>query len=56
MIKKQVKIHRTADITKKIQSLQFSNDPKSKRTLKKEMDYPSKGSSYADLKTIAKAD
>ena len=48
-IKQQIKIHRTTDIQNRIQSLQLNNDPKSWRTLKKEMGYPSKGSSYPDL-------
>ena len=43
-IKQQIKIHRTTDIQNRIQSLQLNNDPKSWRTLKKEMGYPSKGS------------
>ena len=45
---------------KQIKSLlQLSNDPKSWRTLKKEMGYPNKESSYSDLKngsSIAKTD
>ena len=48
-IKQQIKIHRTTDIQNRIQSLQLNNDPKSCRTLKKEMGYPNKGSSYPDL-------
>ena len=48
-IKKQIKIHRTTDIQNWIQWLQFNNDPKSWRTLKKEMGYANKGSSYPDL-------
>ena len=49
-IKKQIKNHRTIDIQNRIKSLQLNNDPKSWRTLKKEMGYPNKGSSYPDLK------
>ena len=45
-IKQQIKIHHTTDIQNRIQSLQLNNDPKNWRTLKKEMGYPSKGSSY----------
>ena len=45
---------------KQIKSLlQLSNDPKSWRTLKKEMGYPNKESSYSDLKngsSISKTD
>ena len=48
-IKQQIKIHRTTEIQNRIQSLQLNNDLKSWRTLKKEMGYPSKGSSYPDL-------
>ena len=58
-IKEQIKSHRSAGIKKRIQSLQLSNDLKSLRTLNKEMDYSSKGSSYTDLKygtPIAKTD
>ena len=58
-IKKLIKNHRTADIQKRIQSLQLTNDSKSWRTIKREMDYPNKGSSYPDLKSdssIAKID
>ena len=51
-IKQQIKIHRTTDIQNRIQSLQLNNDPKSWRTLKKEMGYPSKGNSYPDLKMV----
>ena len=49
-IKKQIKTHRSADIKKRIQSFQISNDSKSWRTLKKEMGYPSKWSSYPSQK------
>ena len=35
---------------KGIQNLKLNNDPKSWRTLKKEMGFPEKGSSYPDLK------
>ena len=41
-IKQQIKKHRTADIQNRIQSLQLNRDPKSWKTLKKEMGYPSK--------------
>ena len=57
--KKQIKSHRVTDIQNRIQSLQLNNDPKSWRTLKKEMGYPNKESSYPDLKngsSIAKTD
>ena len=49
-IKKLIKSHRATDIQNRIQSLQLNNDPKSWGTLKKEMGYPNKGSSYPDLK------
>ena len=58
-IKKLIKNHRTKDIQKRIKNLQLNNDSKSWRTLKKEMGYPNKGSSYPDLKSdssIAKTD
>ena len=58
-IKKQIKTHRTADVQNRIRSLQVNNDPKSWKTLKKEMGYPSKGSSYPDITngtTSAKTD
>ena len=58
-IKKLIKNHRTTDIQKRIQSLHLTNDSKSWRTLKREMGYPNKGSSYLDLKSdssIAKTD
>ena len=58
-IKKLIKNHRTTDIQKRIQSLHLTNDSKSWRTLKREMGYPNKGSSYPDLKSdssIAKTD
>ena len=48
-IKQQIKNHRTTDIQNRIQSFQLNNDRKSWRTLKKEMGYPSKGSSYPDI-------
>ena len=57
--KKQIKSHRVTDIQNRIQSLQLNNDPKSWRTLKKEMGYPNKESSYPDLKngsSIVKTD
>ena len=57
--KKQIKSHRATDIQNRIQSLQLNNDPRSWRTLKKEMGYPNKASSYPDLKngtSIAKTD
>ena len=57
--KKQIKSHRVTDIQNRIQSFQLNNDPKSWRTLKKEMGYPNKESSYPDLKngsSIAKTD
>ena len=44
---------------KRIQNLKLNNDPKSWRTLKKEMSFPQKGSSYLDLNnniTTAKTD
>ena len=34
----------------RIQNLKLNNDPKSWKTLKKEMGFPDKGSSYPDLK------
>ena len=49
-IKKLIKSHWTRDIQKRIQSLQLTNDPRSWRTLNKEMGCPNKGSSYPDLK------
>ena len=58
-IKKLIKNHRSTDIQKRIQSLHLTNDSKSWRTLKREMGYPNKGSSYLDLKSdssIAKTD
>ena len=58
-IKKLIKNHRTTDIQKRIQSLQRTNDSKSWRTLKREMGFPNKESSYPDLKSdssIAKTD
>ena len=58
-IKQEIKIHRTINTQNRIQSLQLNNDPKSWRTLNKEMGYPSKGSSYPDLTsgaTMAKRD
>ena len=57
--KKQIKSHRATDIQNRIQSLQLNNDPRSWRTLKKEMGCPNKASSYPDLKndtSIAKTD
>ena len=48
-IKQQIKNYRTADTQNRSQSLQLNNDPKSWRTLKIKMGYPSKGSSYPDL-------
>ena len=55
-IKQQIKNHRTTDIQNRIQSLQLNNDPKGWRTLKKEMGYPSKGSSYPDLENTSIAE
>ena len=58
-IKQQIKNYRTTDIQNRIQSFQLNNDRKSWRTLKKEMGYPSKGSSYPGLTngtSIAKTD
>ena len=55
----QIKIHRTTNIQNRIRCLQLNNDPKSWRTLKKEIRYPSKGSSYPDITngtTMAKTD
>ena len=50
--KKQIKSRRNADIQNIIQNLQRTNDPKSCRTLKKEIPhFPSKESSYPDLKS-----
>ena len=49
---KLIKNHRTTDIQKRIQSLQLTNDSKSWRTLKRDMGYPNKGSSYPDLKSV----
>ena len=49
----------STDIQKRIQSLQLTNYPKSWRTLKREMGYSNKGSSYPDKKsdtTIEKSD
>ena len=48
-IKQKIRNHRTAGIQNRIQILQLNNNPKSWRTLKKEIGYPSKGSSYPDL-------
>ena len=39
-------------LKKRIQSLQLTNDSKSWRTLKRDMGYPNKGSSYPDLKSV----
>ena len=58
-IKQQIKNHCTKDIQNRIQSLQPNNDPKSWRTLKREMGYPNKGTLYLDLNngtSIAKTD
>ena len=58
-IKKLIKSHWARDIQKRIQSLQLTNDPRSWRTLNKEMGCPNKGSSYPDLKndtSFAKTD
>ena len=58
-IEKLIKSHRVTDIQNRIQTLQLNNDPKGWRTLKKEMVYPNKGSSYPDLKndtSIVKTD
>ena len=58
-IEKLIKGHRATDIQNRIQTLQLNNDPKGWRTLKKEMGYPNKGSSYPDLKndtSIVKTD
>ena len=58
-IEKLIKSHRATDIQNRIQTLQLNNDPKGWRTLKKEMGYPNKGSSYRDLKndrSIVKTD
>ena len=58
-IEKLIKSHRATDIQNRIQTLQLNNDPKGWRTLKKEMGYPNKGSSYPDLKndtSIVKTD
>ena len=58
-IKKLIKHHCTTEIQKKIQSFQHTNDSKSWRTLKREMGYPNKESSFPDLKndsSIAKTD
>ena len=55
-MKKQIKNYSNAGIQKRIQSLQLT---KTWKTLKEEMGYPSKGSSYPDLKSdtlIAKTD
>ena len=50
-IKKLIKSHRATDIQNRIQSLQLNNDPKSWKTLKKEVGYPNKRSSNnPDLK------
>ena len=52
-LKKLIKSQLATDIQNRIQSVQLNNDPKSWRTLKKEMGYPNKGSSYPDLKNDA---
>ena len=57
--KKLIKSHWATYIQSRIQSLQLNSDPKSWRTLKKEMGYSNKGSLYLDLKndaSIAKTD
>ena len=56
---KQIKNHWTTGIQNRTKSLELNNDPKSWETLKKEMGYPSKASSYPDLKnstSITKTD
>ena len=49
-LKKLIKSQLVTDIQNRIESVQLNNDRKSWRTLKKEMGYPNKGSSYPDLK------
>ena len=49
-LKKLIKSQLATDIQNRIQSDQLNNDLKSWRTLKKEMGYSYKGSSYPDLK------
>ena len=49
-IKKLIKNHRTTDLQNRIQNLKLNNNPKSWRTLKKEIGFPNKRSSYPDLK------
>ena len=54
-----MKNHRATEIQNRIQSHQLNNDPKRWRTLKKEMGYSTKGSSYPDLNnstSVAKTD
>ena len=49
-IKKLIKTHWTTNLQKRIHNLKLNNDPKSWRTLKKEMSFPEKGISYLDFK------
>ena len=58
-IEKLIKNHRTTDLQKRIQNLKLNHETKSWRSLKKEMGFLEKGSSYTDLKnntTTAKTD
>ena len=58
-IKKQIKSHRNVDVQKIIQNLQLSKDMKNWGTLKKEMGFSSKESSFPDLQSdtsIARTD